>query len=104
MNRRTFIVTAAIGAGYAQRGGVLIDVPEPVKKLKPMLDGVQPISDAERAARVEKARRLMRENKIDAVIFEPGSSLFYFTGRRGGTAAWVLPGKGEPAWIEASTN
>ena len=102
MNRRTFIVTTASIAAHAQRGGVLVDVPEPVKKLKPMLDGVQPIADGERAARVEKARRLMRENKIDAVIFEPGSSLFYFSGKRGGSAAWILPAKGEPAWIEES--
>jgi Xaa-Pro dipeptidase len=105
MTRRTFIVAASAGAAYAQRRGAApIEIPEPVKKLKPMLDGVQPITAAERAARVEKARRLMGENKIDAVIFEPGSSLFYFTGKRGGPEAWVLPANGEPAWVEASAD
>ena len=28
----------------------------------------------------------MRENKIDAIYVEPGSSMFYFTGMRWGTS------------------
>ena len=98
MNRRTFIVTASAGYAWAQNRENR-DVPAAIKKLKPMLDGVQPITDDERHARVEKARRLMRENKITAVLFEPGSSLFYFTGMRGGNASWVLAASGEAAWI-----
>jgi Xaa-Pro dipeptidase len=38
------------------------------------------ISVAEREGRVERARRLMREHHIDAVLIEPGASLVYFTG------------------------
>jgi Xaa-Pro dipeptidase len=94
MNRRIFLVTAAAGAAYAQS-----EPPAPIRKLKPMLDGVQPIADAERRQRIEKARRLMYDNKIGAVVFEPGTSLFYFTGRRGGTASWVLPAAGEASWF-----
>jgi Xaa-Pro dipeptidase len=105
MHRRTFLITASVGAAWAQRrGDAPAEIPDAVKKLKPMLDGIKPIAPDERAARIEKARRLMHENKIDAVIFEPGSSLFYFTGKRGGTAAWLLPGKGEPAWVEAPSD
>jgi Xaa-Pro dipeptidase len=99
MNRRVFLVTAAAGIAASQT-----EVPEPIRKLKPMLNGVQPITDAERAQRVEKARRLMHENKLGAVLFEPGTSLFYFTGRRGGTASWVLPANGEPAWFESAAD
>ena len=99
MNRRVFLVTAAAGVAWGQT-----EIPAPIRKLKPMLDGVQPITDAERAQRIEKARRLMHENKIDAVLFEPGTSLFYFTGRRGGTSSWVLPANGEPAWFEAAAD
>jgi Xaa-Pro dipeptidase len=95
MTRRVFLAAAAAGCAVAQ------DMPEPIRKLKPMLNGVQPITPEERRARVEKARRLMRENKIQAVVFEPGTSLFYFTGVRGGQASWVLPAAGEAAWFTA---
>lgn len=65
-----------------------------------MTDGIQPIRAEERQARVEKARRLMRENRIDALLMEGGTSLFYFTGTRPGAgAAWVLPLRGEPVWM-----
>ena len=68
-----------------------------------MTSGIQPISDAERRARIEKARRLMRESKIGAILLEGGSSLFYFTGTRWGlserTFAMVFPADGEPAWV-----
>ena len=68
-----------------------------------MTAGVQPIADDERRARIEKARRLMRENKLGAIVMEGGSSLFYFTGTRWAAGdrlfAWVLPAAGEPAWF-----
>jgi len=105
MNRRLFLATAAAGfQGLAQPQAT--DLPESIRKLKPMLDGIQPITDDERRARVEKARRLMRENKLGAVVMEPGSSMFYFSGTRGASAnALVLPATGEPVWIapEAGT-
>src|SRR5512145_2785185 len=71
--------------------------------LAPMTAGVDPIDDAERAARREKARRLMRDNGLGAILLEPGSSMTYFTG-----VSWwpserpflaLLPAEGEPAWI-----
>ena len=83
MNRRMFL-----GAGLAG----LVEGQKPAP-------GIQPITDAERRARVEKARRLMHENRIAAVVCETGSSMFYFTGLRADVL--VLPARGEPAWIEA---
>ena len=59
-------------------------VPASIQALKPMTAGIVPITNDERRARIEKARRLMAENRIDAVILEGGSSLFYFTGVRWG--------------------
>jgi hypothetical protein len=38
-------------------------VPEVIRQLRPMKDGIQPITDQERNARMEKARRLMRDNQ-----------------------------------------
>jgi hypothetical protein len=48
MNRRLFLVTAAASLAYAQRESAAI--PDAIKKLKPMLDGVRPKS-APRASR-----------------------------------------------------
>ena len=62
-----------------------------------------PISDEERRARIEKARRLMAENGIGAMFLEGGTSMFYFTGVRWGnserTFGVVIPRSGELAWI-----
>ena len=68
-----------------------------------MTAGVVPVPLAERQARIEKARRLMRENRIDAIYVEPGSSMFYFTGMRWSTSermlALIIPARGEIAWV-----
>jgi Xaa-Pro dipeptidase len=97
MNRRTFIGVAAAGIASAQ------GVPEAIRNLHPMTAGVVPISDDERRARMEKARRLMRESGLGAILLEGGSSLFYYTGTRwnasGQTFVWMLPAKGDPVWV-----
>ena len=79
------------------------DLPSAIRKLRKMTDDVVPISMEERRSRIEKARRLMRENRIDAIYLEPGSSMFYYTGMRWGTSermlALVIPARGEIAWV-----
>ena len=120
LDRRTFIRTSVGTAGAVAAGCTVWapgpesgetpasqpssePLPEPVRALKPMTDAVVPISDEERLARIEKARRLMVEHKIDAVYIEPGSSLFYYTGVRWSTSermfGFVLPARGEPAYV-----
>jgi Xaa-Pro dipeptidase len=114
MKRRTFISAAANLGAAANMGAMAAaarmasaaeqtaSVPDAIKNLRPMTAGVVPITDAERRARVEKARRLMRENSIGAVVMEAGSSVYYFTGVRAAAGAFfVLPQKGEPAWFTA---
>ena len=68
-----------------------------------MTDKVVPITLDERKARIEKAQKLMRDQRIDAMYLEPGSSMFYYTGMRWGTSermfALVIPARGELAWI-----
>ncbi len=68
-----------------------------------MTAGIAPIADDERRARIEQARRLMAEQKIDALFVEPGSSLFYFTSVQWGLSerpfGMVLPARGEIAYI-----
>ncbi len=77
--------------------------PEAVRQLRRMTEGVVPITLEERKGRIEKAQRLMREQRIDAIYLEPGSSMFYFTGMRWGTSermfAAVIPARGELAWV-----
>jgi Xaa-Pro dipeptidase len=96
MKRRAFLGATAFGlAKLAAQSSV----PDTIKSLRPMTAGVQPITGDERRARMEKARRLMRQNKLGAIVMEGGSSLFYFTGERLAGYYWVLPAAGEPAWI-----
>ena len=95
--RRTFLITAATGLA-APALAQTDHLPEPFRKLRPMTDGIQPISKEEREERLEKARKLMRENRIDAVLMEGGSSAFYFTGRRS-AAAILLFARGGPVWL-----
>jgi len=108
VDRRQFLAVSAGVAGAGLIAGASTaeesrDVPESIQKLRPMLDGIEPITDDERRGRIEKARRLMVENEIDALFFEPGSSLFYYTGLRWGLSermfAMVLPAKEEPSYV-----
>src|SRR5271170_5163321 len=103
MNRREF-GAAALALGASQLAPAQTsDLPDPIRRLRPMTEGIVPISEAERLARMEKARLLMRENKIDAIFLEGASSMFYFTGTRWGgserTFGVVFPARGELAWV-----
>jgi Xaa-Pro dipeptidase len=59
-----------------------------------------PISWAERLQRLAKARALMAQHNIGAIIVEPGASLDYFTGvqwwRSERLTAAVIPAQGDP--------
>lgn len=110
MNRRVFLASASTGLAGGLATGLPQDsraqstaVPGAIQKLRPMTDGVQPITAEERRARIEKALRLMRANKISAIYLDGGSSLFYFTGMRSGPGpqpqSWLLPARGDPLWI-----
>ena len=106
--RRDFLklsATAAAGAVFMATGksAEAQNVPDPIKQLKPMLDGIVPISEGERWDRIDKAQRLMTDNGIGAVFMEPGTTTFYFTGMRTWISermiALVIPAKGELAWV-----
>jgi Xaa-Pro dipeptidase len=78
-------------------------LPPSIQRLKPMTAGAVPIGEEERQTRMEKARRLMLEQGIGAVLIEPGSSMVYYTGVRWSpserTFAVVIPARGEPGWV-----
>jgi Xaa-Pro dipeptidase len=103
LNRREFGVAAVAMAAPAFAIAQSPAGPEVIRQLRPMKDGIQPITDQERNARMEKARRLMRENQIDAVFLEGNTSTYYFTGTRWGgserTFGLVFPARGELGWV-----
>ncbi len=109
-SRRSFLWLTSAAAGLsvsgvsAQRGrggnpsaGPL---PPSIAALTSMKDRAKAITTAERQARIEKAKRLMGEQKIDAIILAGGTSLNYFTGIRWGNSerlfAVVIPKVGNP--------
>jgi Xaa-Pro dipeptidase len=102
MKRRSFLLSAAAGISaslHAQSTGV----PESIRSLRPMTEGVKPITSEERAQRIEKARKLMRTNRLDASFIGPGSTMFYFTGTRwrgaDGSLGLIIPVQGDVAWV-----
>src|SRR6185436_18513852 len=107
-DRRDFLRLSAGIAGATLFGGSLVEAqqgtqPEPIRRLRRMTDNVVPITMEERKGRIEKAQKLMRDQRIDAIYIEPGSSMFYYTGMRWGTSermfAMVIPARGEIAWV-----
>jgi Xaa-Pro dipeptidase len=67
----------ALAQGAAQQ-----DLPAPIAALASMKDRARPITADERRGRVDKARRLMAQEKIDALMLCQGTSLVYFTNIR----------------------
>ena len=110
MKRRDFVLTsaAALAAGSAK----LLAAPElaaqgtlppSIAALTSMRAQARPITADERRARVEKARKLMAEQKIDALMLCQGTSLVYFTSIRWGGGerlfSAIIPAKGEPFFV-----
>jgi Xaa-Pro dipeptidase len=102
LSRRDLLKAAALAgaASVASQTRLFDAVAAHAAEIEPK---VVPISDAERLARIEKARRLMTENGLDAVLLEGGTSMFYYTGVRWGNSerpfAVVIPARGELAWV-----
>ncbi|MGH9521721.1 MAG: M24 family metallopeptidase [Terriglobales bacterium] len=74
-----------------------------IQALKSLRDEVVPISNAERQQRIERARELMRANKIDAILMIGGTSLLYYTNIRWWNSerlgALVLPANGRAYFV-----
>ena len=74
------------------------DLPPAIAALTSMKDQATPISVEERRARIEKARRLMAEHRIDGLMLTGGTSMVYFTGMQWGLSermtAVIIPAMG----------
>ena len=87
----------------ADKDTVAVTSPSFSKPLEDLTAGVEKISLQERLARVEKAQKLMRQFKIDALVLEPGSAMLYFTGiswwRSERLTAVIIPRQGDIAVV-----
>ncbi|MCC6771249.1 MAG: aminopeptidase P family protein [Gemmatimonadaceae bacterium] len=112
-SRRKFLTTSSLaiaGTACASNGseasaaqgaaGSDASLPPAIAALTSMKGQETPISVDERRARLEKARRLMAEAKIDALMLTGGTSLVYFTGMSWGNSerltGVIIPVKGDP--------
>src|SRR3546814_14509188 len=105
-DRRAFFGLAG-AAAVAGAVGPAVAAPPP-SGIKSITGSAEPISAAERQARIARAQRLMRESGLSALLIEPGASLVYFTGGPWGRSerltAAVLPvwggiaGTGRASW------
>ncbi len=107
--RRSFLsagLTAAAGTllvskPFAARAEPASPRSFPAIERLPNLSGqARPFTNEERLARIEKAKRLMAANKIDAILIAGGTSGLYFADMRFGGSerlwALVMPAKGKP--------
>jgi len=76
------------------------ELPPSIARLTSMADRARPITKSERAGRIERARQLMREGRVDALFLTGGTSLDYFSGMSWGLSerlfALVVPVRGNP--------
>jgi Xaa-Pro dipeptidase len=98
-SRREFLASA-VGVPLLLQADGPTKLPPAIAALPKRIQEAVPISLAERQARADKARRLMLEQGIAAIVLTGGTSLTYFTGVRTGQSermfAWVLPSVGAP--------
>ncbi|MEW5982835.1 MAG: Xaa-Pro peptidase family protein [Acidobacteriota bacterium] len=87
INRRDFLSLAATSAGVAlapaaseaQPPDGAAALPPSIAALSSMRSEMRPITSEERGLRIERARRLMTDRKLDAVLLAGGTSTVYFT-------------------------
>jgi Xaa-Pro dipeptidase len=112
ISRRRFLEVGSVTAGLSAAPHALMSavaekndssLPPSLAQLKSRKSEASPITREERHERQQRARQLMTENALDAILLMEGTSLRYFTGVRwwGGerTFALVLPAKGAAFYV-----
>ncbi len=94
---------AALSQDLRHGGGAAANLPAPIAALTDRRSEAVPISIPEREHRIHRARELMAQNNLDALVLTAGTSLAYFTGLRWSPSerllAWLLPARGNPAMV-----
>jgi Xaa-Pro aminopeptidase len=110
LSRRRFLQTSSLAAGVGVAFPALSQAsendkspPPAIAALRTLRGEAKPITVEERAERQERARQLMRDNNLSAILLPQSTSLTYFTGIRweGGERlfAMVLPAKGQAFYV-----
>jgi Xaa-Pro aminopeptidase len=115
ISRRRFLEAGGVAAGVAMSHPLLATaaprnekpddttLPPSLARLKSRKNEATPITREERSQRQERARHLMSENALNAIVLMEGTSLKYFTGIRwwGGERlfALILPAKGAAFYV-----
>jgi len=106
LKRREFLLSAgraAVGTALLTGAGAFAAPDVHLDNLESMTGDVAPITLEERLARIEKARRLMVENKIEALLLDCGTSMQYFTGvnwwASERTMVAIIPAKGDVKYV-----
>ena len=93
ISRRRFLEVGGVTAGASLALNPLLasahaaksddtSLPASLARLKSRKSEASPITREERHERQERARKLMSENSLDAILLMEGTSLKYFTGIR----------------------
>jgi Xaa-Pro dipeptidase len=110
ISRRKFLELSATSAGVAalaapklHAASQEVPLPPSIVALKSRKDEATPITREERQQREERARKLLAENSLDAMVLMTGTSLQYFSGIHwwGGERMFtlVLPAKGNAFYV-----
>ena len=111
-SRREFLRSAGLAGTFALAQSTAVTaqtesagkpLPEPIAKLKSRKAEAKPITVEERQQRIDRARQLMAQNSLDAIMMIGGTSLVYFTNIHWWNSerlfAMVLPSKGNPFYV-----
>ena len=109
-SRRKFLWSSTAAAALVRTGSLAAQerggsaaLPPSIQALTSMRGQERPITADERRGRIERARKLMAEQRIDALMLCSGTSLVYFTNIRwsGGERLFtcVVPARGEPFFV-----
>lgn len=110
LSRRSFMqvisgtaATALVQVAWAQRGEPAAPssrLPRSIESLQSMRGQVRPFTNQEHEVRLERARKLMASERIDAIVLSGGASPLYFANVQfgGGERLWalVIPVKANP--------
>lgn len=114
ISRRRFLEVGGVAAGAAATSRSLAasgssaksgdsSLPPSIARLQSRKSEAQPITREERDERQERARQLMTDDTLDAILVMEGTSLRYFTGMHwwGGERlfVFVLPAKGKAFYV-----
>lgn len=108
-SRRSFLWMSSVSSAFAVTGGLRAQgrdgrtagsLPPSIAALTSKKDRARPISVEERRTRLDKAKRLMNEQRLDALMLTGGTSMVYFANVRWGLSerllGCVIPQRGTP--------